>query len=547
MAAPTFPVFVTVPQMIAAQTVAHGPRELLVSGRERLSYAEAEGRSAALADGLVALGVTKGVRVGVLLPSGVDFVITWLAATRVGAVLVPLSTFLKPEELVWQLRNADIHTLILRDGFLTHRYCEGLAKQVPELTSSGGAALDVAALPVLRNVIVDAVVAAPPSWALNYDQVACQQTEALPVRLQLERMVRAADDAVIVYTSGSTAEPKGVIHSQGTLVRHPVNVNVRRGLVADDRMYLALPLFWVGGFSQGLVGAYVAGACAIVDEVFVAERALAVMERERVTVVSGWPFHADALRASSDYATRDLSSLRTDIRNLLTSPDAPVALEAWPTWIGMTETFGAHLLAPMDARLPPHLLGSFGSTLPGLEHRIVDPGSGDVAAAGDVGELHVRGYAVMQGYVGKEREETFTSDGYFRTGDLGYFSEEGHFFLTGRLSDVIKTSGSNVSPAEVADVLQRVKGVAVAHVIGIPDEQKGEVVAAALVARPGAELDLDAVSAAAKRELSAFKVPRHLVQLTAGEIPMTATGKVSRGQLRKQLVELIFAEGGSSG
>lgn len=158
---------------------------------------------------------------------------------------------------------------------------------------------------------------------------------------------------------------------------------------------------------------------------------------------------------------------------------------------------------------------------------------------GCIGELLVRGYAVMKGYVGVEREQTFRSDGFYRTGDLGYFSLEGHFFLTGRLSDVIKTSGSNVSTAEVVAVLQEHAGVAAAHVVGLPDDQRGEIVAAAVVADAGVDLDLDAVLAAAKHKLSAFKVPRHLVALAADDIPMTATGKLNRSELRQQLTERV--------
>jgi acyl-CoA synthetase (AMP-forming)/AMP-acid ligase II len=526
-----------VPELMAASTAAFGDRELLVSGTERVTYRDADVRAAALAEGLIDLGVSKGTRVAVLLPSGVQFVVAWLAVTRIGAVFVPLSTFSKPAELVCQLRSADIHTLIVRDRFLTHAYAESLARELPELAASSGGRVDVESLPVLRNVIVETFAGDCPSWARALGEVASSGRRAAR-RLELERTVHASDDAIIIHTSGSTAAPKGVIHTQGTLVRHPVNVNARRGVTDSDRVYLALPLFWVGGFSQGLVGAYVAGACVVVDETFDAQRALASIERERVTLVSGWPFHGTALRDHPDYRSRELGSLRVDTRNHLTPPDAQVDVTVWPNWIGMTETFGAHLLAPQTERLPEHLVGSFGTTLPGLEHRVVDPETGLEVEPGCVGELLVRGYAVMKGYVGVEREQTFRSDGFYRTGDLGYFSPEGHFFLTGRLSDVIKTSGSNVSTAEVAAVLQEHAGVAAAHVVGLPDDQRGEIVAAAVVADAGVELDLDAVLAAAKHKLSAFKVPRHLVALAADDIPMTATGKLNRSELRQQLTEL---------
>jgi acyl-CoA synthetase (AMP-forming)/AMP-acid ligase II len=535
---PLVPTFGSVPEMLAELCPAYAERELFVCGNDRLTYAEAEGRSATLADGLVALGVSKGDRVGVLLPSGVEFVLTWLATTRIGAVFVPFNTFLRPPELVFQLRDADVRTLIIRDRFLKHTYTAGLAAEIPELARGTGTSLRIPAVPLLRTIVVDANAEPAPAWAVDLGDVAAGDPEVTPTRVAMEASVRHADDAVIVYTSGSSADPKGVVHTQAVVVRHPANVNVRRGLRTDDRIYLALPLFWVGGFSQGLIGSFVAGACAIVDETFDAGHALEVIERERVTIVSGWPFHATALEAHPDYGTRDLSSLRTDMRNLITPPAARVDLSAWPSWIGMTETFGAHLLAPMDERLSPEQLGSFGTTLPGLEHRIVDPYTRTIVAPGEVGELQVRGYAVMRGYVGRERESVFTPDGWFPTGDLGRFSADGHFFLTGRLSDTIKTSGSNVSPAEVAAVLARANGVRTAHVVGIPDPEKGEIVAAAVVAS-GPALDTDELLATARRELSAFKVPRHVVVVEEDAIPMTATGKVRRGELRDLVAELV--------
>lgn len=531
MEVPHFPAFTTVPELLGEiRSGRIDPRrELLVCGDRRLTFGEVEARSASLADGLVALGVTKGDRVASLLPSGVELVLTWLAVTRIGAIWVPLNTFSRGPELVEQLRDADVHTLVLRDRFLRHQYTEALVAEAPGIASGTGGSVREPRLPNLRNVVVDAEGRAP-AWAIPFPEVLAGDPGSTALREAMEQAVRPSDDALIIFTSGSSAAPKGVLHTQGTLVRHPVNVNVRRGLRSDDRIYLALPLFWVGGFSQGLVGAFVAGACAVVDETFDPGRALEVIERERVTIVSGWPHHARALEEHPDYRTRDLSSLRTDMRNLITPPDRRVDLSEWPNWIGMTETFGAHLLAPMDERLPPERAGSFGTTLAGMEHRIVDPETGAVLGTGDVGELQVRGYAVMRGYLGREREETFTPDGWYPTGDLGRFDEAGHFYLLGRLSDTIKTAGSNVSPAEVAAVLTTAPGVRAAHVVGLPDPVKGEVVVAALVGSDD-EIDPAAVLAVAKERLSAFKVPRHLVVLQADEIPMTATGKVRRREL----------------
>jgi acyl-CoA synthetase (AMP-forming)/AMP-acid ligase II len=393
------------------------------------------------------------------------------------------------------------------------------------------------ALPQLRHVVVE-TTDEPPAYASRLVLKGALGARERRFLAAVEARVDPGDDAIVLHTSGSTSAPKAVLHTQGTLVRHPVNVNVRRGVRTDDRLYLAIPMFWVAGFSQGLVTAFVTGACIVVDETFTPARALATMERERVTIVSGWPFHAAQLRAEPDYRTRDLSCLRTDIRNLIVPPDHEFDLSAWSSWIGMTETFGAELLAPMDQRLPEHLRGSFGTTVPGLEHRIVDPETGAVLPDESEGELQVRGYSVMRGYLGREREDVFTADGFFPTGDLGCF-RDGHFFLTGRTTDMIKTAGANVAPAEVEAVLRASHGVLAAHVVGIPDADRGEVVAAAIVVRDPDAVDLDAIRGRLREALSAFKVPKHLVVLEAEEVPMTPSAKVRRGELRSLVMERI--------
>jgi acyl-CoA synthetase (AMP-forming)/AMP-acid ligase II len=538
--APTFPAYSTVPEMIRDQVHAFGDRELFVCGEQRLTFRAADELSAAVASTLLALGVTKGDRVAVLVPSGSAFVVLWLAITRIGATFVPLSTFSKPRELVTQLADADVRTLVVRDRFLGHDYVAGLETELPELTrAASDHPLRLDALPYLREVLVEG--GEPPPWAGRLDievAGAALDAGARAALAAVEARVRPSDDAVVLHTSGSTSEPKAVLHTQGTLVRHPVNVNVRRGVRSDDRLYLAMPMFWVAGFSQGLVTAFVTGACIVTDETFRPDRALETIERERATIVSGWPFHAAQLRAEPDYLTRDLSCLRTDIRNLIVPPDHDFDLSAWSSWIGMTETFGAELLAPMDVRLPEHLRGSFGCTIPGLEHRVVDPDTGAVLPDGAEGELQVRGYAVMKGYLGREREEVFTPDGFFPTGDLGHF-REGHFFLTGRTSDMIKTAGANVAPAEVEAVLRTFDGVLAAHVVGVPDQERGEIVVAAIVARDPGAVDLDAVAGFVKGKVSAFKVPKHLVALGPGDVPMTPSAKVRRGDLRARLIDRL--------
>jgi acyl-coenzyme A synthetase/AMP-(fatty) acid ligase len=197
----------------------------------------------------------------------------------------------------------------------------------------------------------------------------------------------------------------------------------------------------------------------------------------------------------------------------------------------------------MDHILPEHQRGSFGTPLPGIEHKVVDGETGELLPEGREGEICVRGYSLMQRLYKVEREETFDAEGFYHTGDGGYFSAEGQVFFTGRLCDTIKTAGANVAPREVELVLESLDEVVEAYVVGTPDPDRGEIVAAAVVLKAGRQARPDDLRSRAKDELSAFKVPKHIFLCEKSELPQTATGKVRRDRLRDQLAERIAALG----
>lgn len=510
-----------------------GAHELIVQDQRRISYAEAEEASARLALALVARGATKGSRVGVLLPNGPDWVVAFLAAARIGAVTVPINTFFQARELGWMLRHADVQLLLAAPRFLSHDYLARLEEIAPGLAAGATAPLRLAELPHLRRVLVLGGERAP-RWAEPAAPLLAGPRDDAFLRA-LEAQVSPADPLLILYSSGSTADPKGAVHGQGAVLRHSHALFSARAVRPDDRVWSPMPFFWVGGLVFALLGNLHAGATTLCEEVFDPERTLRFLERERATLAFGWPHFGKALAEHPSRRERDLSALRGgNLPDILPDEVCPADPELRANALGMTETLGPHTWGG-SGRLPERLRASFGSALPGIEHKVVDPATGATLPPGETGEICVRGYSVMQGLYKRERGETFDADGFYHTGDAGRFDESGILFFTGRLGELIKSGGANVTPAEVEAVLAAQPEVREAYVVGVPDAERGEAVAAAVVLAEGARLEADALRARVKRELAAYKVPRLVHFAAPGTLPFTDSGKIDKRRLRALL------------
>jgi acyl-CoA synthetase (AMP-forming)/AMP-acid ligase II len=531
--------------LIRSKAARDPERVFIVKDGVGLSYGEAERRSRKLARGLLAAGVGKGTRVAILLPNGPDWVLAWLAAARIGALVVPLNTFYQARELGFVLRHADVHTLLTAARFLNNDYLERLERFAPELAEHGAAPLRLRALPFLREVRVWDSDGSERPWTSGGAAALEALADASPalddaLLAEAEREVRPADPMVVIYSSGSTADPKGAVHTHGTVLRHAHNVNALRDLEPEDRIYSPMPFFWVGGLVFTLVSAMHVGARLYCQDAFEPGRTLDLIERERITLVAGWPHFGAAMAAHPSFASRDLSSIRGgNMYALLPERARPKDPELRSNSLGMTETCGPHTYDRMDRDLPEKLRGSFGRSVPGTSHKIVDPETGKTLGPGEFGEICVRGYSVMQGLYKVEREDTFDADGYYHTGDAGFFDAEGHLFFQGRLGEMIKTGGANVAPREVELLLAAMPEILSAHVVGIPHRERGENVAVAVALREGASLDAATLLARLKGELSAYKVPRHVFFVTSAEIPMTDSGKLDRRKLRDALAKRV--------
>ena len=517
----------TIPALLRAQAHRHRSRPLLVCDDDVLSYEAAERRSRALARRLLAVGVGKGTQVGVLHPNGSEFVVCWLAAARIGAVTVPVSTFSTGAELRTLLRNADVEVLLSAREYRSHDYVATLESVVGDLATLESVAGELAApplfvpsLPVLRHVYFG-----EPGFVGSDDSV----LDAA------EADVAPSDRLVIVHTSGSTSEPKGVIHSHGALIRHLANLNEIRRYTAEEILFSNSPFFWIGGFAYALLGTVLAGARLVCSNAPSAAGVLDVLERERPTMVNGYAQSVAHLPDDPTFARRDLSSIRRgNLYPIMPSDVRPADPQLRHQMLGMTETGSVCLVSDDEGDQPEHRRGSFGRPAPGFEARVVDPDDGTVCGPGRLGELWLRGPFLMEGYYGRERLEAFDADGWYHTGDLVLVDAEGFFFFKGRRGDVIKTAGANVSPSEVEAAIRAVAGLT-AHVVGLDDPARGQIVAAAVQVPSGHAVDADRLRRRLAERLSAYKVPRRIVLLAEGEVPTLSSGKLDVTALKERL------------
>ena len=508
----------TVPALVRRWAVEQPDRAFVVTDDDALTYGELDHRSAAWAEHFADLGVGKGTRVGVLMPNGTAWPVVAFGASRAGATIVPLSTFLRPPELAAQLRTAGVEHLVLLGSFLGRDYVADLMAISPELVT--GTRLMVDALPRLRTITVWEGDGPVPGAASRPELVDA-----------LDASVRPADDLAIVFTSGSRATPKGVIHTHGgALAAAAAGLDVRR-LTRDDRLYIPMPFFWVGGFGTGLLSTLIAGATLLTEARPEPARTLPFLERNQVTLFRGWPDQAAALARDPGFASADLSTLRPG------SLDAvmPAELRAGPGQraglLGMTESFGPYSGYRLDQTLPPGKEGSCGQVFAGVELRLVDLDTGEPVADGETGELQLRGPNLMRGICGRTRAEIFTEDGFYPTGDLGHLDADGFLFLTGRRDDMFKVRGATVYPSEVEAALRTIPGVARALVVDV--ESDGALAVAAAVVLTDPSLTADDLARETKTRVSSFKVPTHWLVIGPDDVPMMSTGKVDKTALQQ--------------
>jgi fatty-acyl-CoA synthase len=522
----------------------HGDRCAIRFEDRGVSYRELESEARALARALVAAGVVKGARVAVLMANRPEWIVSAFAVGMVGGVLVPVNTFATRFELDYILRHSDSSLLLLQPELLNHRFLDDLLAAHPEISTSEPGRLRVPALPQLRRVVslgLDAPRGGVETWASLVARGHDVTDELLDA---LIAEVEPSDDALIIYTSGTTANPKGVLHTQRAGVLQGWRFVDFLCLDADDRVYTTYPFFWTAGIAMSLLPCLAAGACLLLDETFEPGAALDRIESERATAVHAWPHQQKAMCEHPDVAQRDLRSVRKVDFSSPIAELAGIEKDEYGTGAsyGMSETFTIASSLPADA--PAELRrDNSGRPNPGMDFRVVDPETGAAIPAGEAGEIAVKGVTFMRGYHKVLPENYLDADGFFRTQDGGSFDRDGRLHWSGRLGHLIKTGGANVSPVEIEQTLAAHPDVKIGIPVGIGHPTLGEVIVLCVVPTAGATPDPDEIRAFLRARLAVYKVPRRVLFFAADEIAYTGNQKVQLEPLTQAAQRRLEAEG----
>ncbi len=524
----------TLPQLIDAVAVRAPQREAVVAGSVRLTYAGLAARSQSVARGLASLGAREDTVVGLLAPNLADWVPAAVGAMRCGARVDAFNTWAKAYDMEFLLRSSSASVLVVAARVRGTDLLAELRALVPEIDRPEPWRSH--RFPHLRHVVVigDEIPAGTRSWTALVDGHAGGQPVAEPAD-------RGSDPAFVLYTSGSTSTPKAVPLCHRDLVVNGFHIGERMGLDDTDRVWLGSPLFWSYGCANALTATMTHGATLVLQDHFTADAAAALFARERVTAAYLLPPMIDALVTGAAADVRAVASLRTGLTigrpDVIDRAAADLGIDGICNIYGSTETYGNCCVT--DHRMPlERRRATQGTPLPGVEVRVVDA-DGRVLPPGEPGEAQVRG-RLTPGYLGDEdaNEDAFTPDGWYRTGDRLVVDDDGAVAFVDRTGDMIKTSGINVSPAEVEGFLAGHPGVREVLVVGAPHPSRDEVVIAFVVPAAPDLTPADLV-AYAKRNIAGYKVP-WLVTLV-DDLPRTGTGKLTRRALRERAAELVAA------
>jgi len=527
-----------------AEVVArHGERPAVVGAGGSLTYRDLESESRMLARALIGAGVVKGARVALLMANRREWIVSAFAVEMVGGVLAPVNTFAGRDEQDYILRHSDASVLLMQPSLLGHAFLDDLTAAHPEIEGGAPGRLFVPALPQLRRV-VSLELEAPRGGVETWDDLLARADDVPEALLDaVVDGVVPSDDGLVIYTSGTTAHPKGVLHTQRAAVLQGWRFADVLRFAPDDRLYTTYPFFWTAGIAMSIGGALAAGACLLVNEVFEPGAALDLIESERATAVHAWPHQHKALGEHPSAARRDLSCVRKIDFSSPLARLAGIEEDAYgmSASYGLSETFtiasGLAADAPLEMRR-----ASSGAPWPDMEFRIVDPETGRELERGVEGEIAVKGVTLMRGYYKVPPEHVFDEHGFFRTRDAGSIDADGFLHWTGRLSNMIKTGGANVSPVEIQQLLESHPEVKVGIPVGIDHPTLGEALVLCAVPVEGARIDEDEIRGWLRERLAAYKVPRKVLVFRPDELSYTGNQKVQVEPLRAAALARLAVE-----
>lgn len=532
----------TLPELLDYQASVRPDAPALVAGDSRLSYAELAQRAQQFSAALNQLGVTDRSRVALLAPNIEEWLVAAFGALRLGVRLDTFNTWVHSWDLEHLLRASETEVLIMVPTVRSTDLLGELRQLVPELWSAEPGELASARFPALKQLILIGEYTAGteiPSAAREFHDL----MGSFPGSLIPPDQADGASTALVLYTSGTTQQPKAVPLKHRALIENGYAIGTRMGLDHSDRVWLSSPLFWSFGGANAAMATMTHGACLVLQEQFSPESAAKVLAAERCTAAYLLPSIALALADEAAPEIRAISSLRTgliigrpeEVKRVIVDLDIPEICNVY----GSTEVYGNCCVTPHTMPMEERLVTQ-GPPLPGVELRVVDMETGATVQVGVSGELQIRG-RVMGGYCGNPEAtgQALTEDGWYRTGDTGVVRPDGTVQFLSRHTDMIKTSGINVSPSEVEAFIETHPAVEEVAVVGAPHPTRGEVPVAFVVLHAGSAVTEAAIKEYCKSSIASFKVPWAVS--VVDHLPHTSTGKMVRKDLTERAAALVDA------
>ena len=552
---------ITMGELLDRQAGRFGDRDALIHVDWDVRYTWRQFREECdrVARGLMALGIGKGDHVAIWSTNYPEWVIAQFATAKIGAVLVTVNPAYRTHELEFLLNQSDAVALMLIGSFRTSDYAAMLGEVVPELAHSVPGQLHSEKLPRLRNVVFipphnpTGAGACPPgmfAWA----DLAGLGEEVTPSALEQRQSDTHPDDVIcIMYTSGTTGNPKGVMLTHHNLVANAAYTMQGLRFNEQDRLCIPVPFYHCFGSVLGTLACATAAAAMIIpSEYFDPGKALAAVAEERCTAIHGVPTMFIAELEHPDFDQFDLMSLRTGI---MAGSPCPIEImrqvidrmgcSEMTVGYGLTEAAPIITLTRADDSIERRV-STVGTVIPHVEVKIVDPETGEEVPAGEQGELCSRSFMNMKGYykLPEATEAAIDGEAWLHTGDLATVDAEGYYKITGRSKDMIIRGGENVYPREIEEFLYTNPKVADVQVIGVPDERFGEEIMAWVMLRAGEEATEDEVRDFCRGRIAHYKVPRYVKFVS--EFPMTITGKIQKYVMREQSIRELELEGAAN-
>jgi fatty-acyl-CoA synthase len=539
----------TLGDLLEKQVEKYPERDFMVYPDRNLkfTYKDFDERVNMLAKGLITIGIVKGDHVGIWAKNVPDWLTFMFATAKIGAVLVTVNTAYKSHELEYVLKQSDMKTLAIIDGYQDVDYIDIIYELVPELKTQERGSLKSKEFPFLEQVIYVGQEKHRGMYNTNELMLLGKHTD--DEKLLTRKKTLSNHDAVnMQYTSGTTGFPKGVMLTHRNILNNGYYIGERQKFTEDDRLCITVPLFHCFGIVLAVMAIITHGATMVMIEIFDPLMVLGAVQKEKCTALYGVPTMFIAEFSHPMFDIFDLSSLRTGI--MAGSPCPIEAMKKVVKEMHMTEITSVYGLTegspgftqtsvddPLEKRVE-----TVGKPLPNCEVKIVDPETGETLGTNQTGEICCKGYNVMKGYykMPEKTKEVIDEDGWLHSGDLATCDEEGYYTIVGRIKDMIIRGGENIYPREIEEFIHTIDGVMDVQVVGIPDEKYGEIIGAFIIKEDGSQVTSEDIKDYAKIKIARYKVPKHIFFVQ--EFPLTASGKIMKFKLRDQAVEILSIE-----